>query len=653
MVEHLKREAIIKQGSFYTPNKIVNLVYQLIKKNQIQFDYICDTSAGYGDFILSENKDRFIYIDNDEQALAKTKRRYGTIFNYLCKNSLQNLQRKDLGIKAKDKLLIIGNPPYNDRTSFYKKHKKGKARVYSVFNSFFNFFQSAYQKDKVLGQELLRLFDTSFYKEYQKQESPIVEDLWDRDLGISFFKSFVKLKAEYVCILHPLSYLIKRTKFNSLKTFKNEYTLIDGLVISSKHFAFTSQKTQFPILIGIYQRHPKGMTFEQIKSFRFPIYRKKYTFSVDQFCYIEDLHTKYKNRQVVQPYDHFYTLRDMNQLTINTDWLKAETSNSIRVQSINKKIFDFLSKLKKWFTKNQNRYYFLGNLSPIIFPNWLKTKEVASLTDLQFTRRFNQELTKSKPPWYPHKDKKHLVWSFTNVAAGSKYRFKLRDPFTSYGDTVASASYPVTDQCFLEIQVAYDKPLKDFFQKPSWKKVNFINGKTEQRFFFELSDILCWIVKNNWVDRSVLKAELRKINYQKDLLEKDFPISCRQPTFISANGKPSLFNQFSFIQSDINKPRLICHCVEGNFVEIQIEKRQKAVGSQAMLYYNISAQNLTKNNLPVVGQLIKKADYLEYAIKKEMVPKIFVKLATIFLYLSQRHQQDMKAIIEKILAFKD
>lgn len=39
------------------------------------------------------------------------------------------------------------------------------------------------------------------------------EDLFDRDLGVSFLKSYNKLKADVICILHLLSYLIKKTNF--------------------------------------------------------------------------------------------------------------------------------------------------------------------------------------------------------------------------------------------------------------------------------------------------------------------------------------------------------------------------------------------------------------------------------------------------------
>lgn len=275
MVEHLQQRTIVELGSFYTPKRIVDLVYHLIAKNKITFDFVCDTSAGYGDFIRPDNKDKFIYLDLDYQALDSSRQRHGKIFKYLCGNALQNLTRGDLGLQPHNKLLIVGNPPYNDRTSFYKKHEKG--------------------------------------------EFLISEELQNRDLGIAFLKSFVRLNPDYICVLHPLSYLVKASKFRSLKQFKDNYRLIDGIVISSKHFSNTSKKTHFPILIGVYKRDYQGMTFDFIQNFPFSIDETNYTFKINQFLYIEDLHTKYKQKDVAQPYEHFYTLRDMNQLTINRD----------------------------------------------------------------------------------------------------------------------------------------------------------------------------------------------------------------------------------------------------------------------------------------------------------------------------------------------
>ncbi|UWV78460.1 hypothetical protein NWE59_06335 [Mycoplasmopsis felis] len=83
-------------------------------------------------------------------------------------------------------------------------------------------------------------------------------------MGISFLKLFNYLKADYASVLHPLSYLIKKSNFNQLKEFKDNYILIDRMIISSNVFLDTSKNTPFPILIGLYKRSQKGIWLMKI-----------------------------------------------------------------------------------------------------------------------------------------------------------------------------------------------------------------------------------------------------------------------------------------------------------------------------------------------------------------------------------------------------
>ncbi|WP_322902012.1 hypothetical protein [Mycoplasmopsis felis] len=183
----------------------------MIDTNKIEFDFICDTSAGNGDFVIDTFKEKFIYIDIDTKYYENVKSNF-KLHKIWNKNSLLDLERNHI-CSIDNKLLIVGNLPYNNWTSFYKKNQKG--------------------------------------------ESEIKNELVSRDMGISFLKLFNYLKADYVCVLHPLSYLIKKSNFNQLKEFKDNYILIDGMIISSNVFLDTSKNTPFPTLIGLYKRSQK------------------------------------------------------------------------------------------------------------------------------------------------------------------------------------------------------------------------------------------------------------------------------------------------------------------------------------------------------------------------------------------------------------
>lgn len=219
---------MVVQGSYYTSEKIVDKVFELLKKNICNYsDYILiDTSCGYGSFLKNDEFKSVIGNDIDEGVVEKCPS--GTMITFF--NALHKVDdmRSIWGVQD-EKIIIIGNPPYNDVTSQTRKNNK------------------------------------------VSEQLPIDCDLTSRDLGISFLKSYDKLKADYVCVLHPLSYLIKQTNFKQLKQFAKNYKLIDNLVISSSEFAFTSKTSAFPIVIGIYERNQNGMTWDDVNETVFNI----------------------------------------------------------------------------------------------------------------------------------------------------------------------------------------------------------------------------------------------------------------------------------------------------------------------------------------------------------------------------------------------
>ena len=121
---------------------------------------------------------------------------------------------------------MIGNPPYNDITSEFRSGEKG--------------------------------------------ENICDEDLRDRDLGVSFLRSYNKLKADMVCILHPLSYLIKEANFKRLREFRENYKLTKAEIFSSALFSGTGFG-KFPIIVALYERNISGMDFNYIRGFGFNI----------------------------------------------------------------------------------------------------------------------------------------------------------------------------------------------------------------------------------------------------------------------------------------------------------------------------------------------------------------------------------------------
>ncbi len=312
MQTHLNLSNTVNLGSFYTPDSIVQRAYEMLEKVADLRDFlIFDSSCGYGDFFVKNLN--YLGADIDEIALQRASFRGRKIHA----NSLLNVSRAKFGIKENEKLIIIGNPPYNDRTSMVKGGMK----------------RSLFEIDGGLNH---------------------------RDLGISFLRSYDVLRPEFVCVLHPLSYLIKRANFAALQGFKEHYRLIDGLVISSQIFTPNSN-TFFPILIALYGRG--RMNFDFINNYQFKTLEGD-KFRISEFDFIGNYITKYPNhadkRDAVA---YFYTMRDINALKRSRTFLDGISPNAIKVFAENLRYYCYVFHFKQFL--NQLPYW-CGNLDVFI-----------------------------------------------------------------------------------------------------------------------------------------------------------------------------------------------------------------------------------------------------------------------------------------------
>lgn len=260
--KHLNKKAQINLGSFYTPDSLVEIVQNLLKANVSSPNIwtVLDSSCGYGSFLSLNFGRRIIGSDLDKKAI-EVAQKSNKKAEYFIGNSLFDINRKHFKIGEDEKLIIVGNPPYNDTTSIIRNNIK--------------------------DQESIKLVD---------------KDVKTRDFGMSFLLSYNKLKADYVCVLHPLSYLIKKANFSLLKNFKDNYKLIDGVIISSHEFSDTSKSMAFPILIGLYERNEQGMTYEYISNYKFKVKEGGY-FQLSKFDSISNYVNKYPNKKYLSEGD--------------------------------------------------------------------------------------------------------------------------------------------------------------------------------------------------------------------------------------------------------------------------------------------------------------------------------------------------------------
>ncbi len=324
LAEHLPKNERIQMGSYYTPKELVNRVHEFIqpyldnKKNVVIFD----SAGGCGAFLVGLKHYDYRIADRDLDACKFLKQHFEQD-NVFHTNSLTEVDRHKYYIGPSAFLIMIGNPPYNDTTSEFKHGEKGQ----NVCDS----------------------------------------DLYDRDLGVSFLKSYNKFKADVVCVLHPLSYLIKETNFKRLRDFKDNYRLIKGEMFSSALFHGTGTG-KFPILVGLYEKSPSGMTFDYIRQFRFDILNSKKKFILSEYKTTDGYINKYpprKNDIKDSPIGlYYYTFRDFNSLKKNASFIVQKHPNGIVVTLENFYKYAYLYALKNLFRPEDPWLY--GNLSPLV-----------------------------------------------------------------------------------------------------------------------------------------------------------------------------------------------------------------------------------------------------------------------------------------------
>ena len=368
---HLAYESRVNLGSYYTPAEIVGTAWEMIAPYLHSQTTVIDSACGYGDFLKDRGQAITIGCDIDKTAISVAKKgNDNKKVQFFQTNALCDVSRAKFGIPQQSHLIVVGNPPYNDRTSLIRHNIK----------------------------------DVDF---------DIDKDIACRDLGISFLRSYNKLEADIICVLHPLSYLIKPTNFRLLKAFTANYRLIEGLLISSSEFPESAKHTPFPIVLALYERNKQGMAYNFIHSFRFriadkdnkkraaPIKPQRGAMSIEGFClgdfdYITGYVDKYPKKRptyndplfssVVEDTHHqekndpifFWTLRDINALKRNRTFVENYSANTI---IIDKQKLDYYVYVDV-FKRNLHRLpFYFGNCDVLIDDELFKQYKSAFISD--------------------------------------------------------------------------------------------------------------------------------------------------------------------------------------------------------------------------------------------------------------------------------
>jgi len=319
-------------GKYYTPPHLVNLVKKLVTPYVKSNSIIMDLAAGCGAFLDCFPSNPVIIRDIDEEAVKFLKSiGYSTAE---VDNSLADVHLSKYGLSSKNHLVCIGNPPYNDITSLVKRKGANTKK------------------------------DIDF---------AIDADIKTSDLGTSFLRAFNKLEADVVCILHPLSYLIKESNFqNRLGIFTKEYRLQRGVIFSNNEFTDT-KGTPFPVVAALYLRNFLGMDYEYIRYFSFEILDSEETFVLADYETTDGYINKYAPKRTAGQISdmglYMHNFRDLNSLkSIGNLFDKMQAGVTLPVQERDFYKYAYLNALRHYFPKN----FKWGNLSPLVIKEQLE-----------------------------------------------------------------------------------------------------------------------------------------------------------------------------------------------------------------------------------------------------------------------------------------
>ena len=317
---HLRERERVNLGSYYTPEECVRIAQDLLAPYLDGDTLLLDSACGYGSFLETDSAQDVVGVDVDGCAVAMAKQLHPGA-TVLQRNALVDVSRRSLGVPESRRLAIVGNPPYNDRTSQIRRAIKRKS-------------------------------------------DDIDPDLRRRDLGLSFLMSYAKLRADVVCVLHPLSYLIKKANFNLLRGFKEFYELREGVLVGSGMFEENSAATQFPIVIALYMRSSRGMSYGEIADFPFRSADGR-VLKLSDHDFIPKYVSKYPTRNVKITDDSlfFYPMRDINALKRNRTFMQDYRPNLIVIDKTKLDYYIYIDVFKR----NLDRLpYYYGNCDVFI-----------------------------------------------------------------------------------------------------------------------------------------------------------------------------------------------------------------------------------------------------------------------------------------------
>jgi len=255
-----------------------------------------------------------------------------------------------------------------------------------------------------------------------------------------------------------------------------------------------------------------------------------------------------------------------------------------------------------------------------------------------------------------NKSEKTIIVNIPLTTPSGKIRVKQRNYMFDYGAPFASKQEPFNQKSYIEWQIGYDaimpKDVEEFekkkfknFYNTTLKDKHFIGDNGKKKTLYELSEYLFYFVKWKVISKKILKELQNFLTNiaESDLLDKHQHCQIRRTKSISKT-----INSIDFHALTIEYPQLIYKFGEyGIIAEITVREKQRAVGTQPMLYFCFPITELQVEK-PLLGRCADVKEFARFEFNKKNI-KIILEMIKIFGMLSKSHKRDTLEIIKTIL----
>ena len=243
--------------------------------------------------------------------------------------------------------------------------------------------------------------------------------------------------------------------------------------------------------------------------------------------------------------------------------------------------------------------------------------------------------------------KNNKVYINIPVKNKGKFRWKNRKTINDYGEGFSTVKAPYTSESYIEWQIGYDVPVKDYLKDPSAKPtvlndLKFTNLKGVEKHPYELSEFLVAMIEAGLVSEKEIADLISEIAKSKTSLEDQFQIKTDNVGNYVADG-------LSFNQQNITLPTFV-YCEKNNisFVEISIQKQQYATGVQPMVYFSIPITSL-EDGTKMIGKTAKQLDINQtFFVIDDSNKACILNMFKFFGICSSKHKHDISEILKLI-----